>query len=63
MEKGGEGDDLGLRQRIPRPRGRQDLCYHLKHYQSLSYFYFDEAQTGWGGGKGEAEGSGRGVQG
>lgn len=31
MENGGGGDDLSMLQRIPRPQGRQDLCYHLKH--------------------------------
>lgn len=25
------GNDLSMPQRIPRPQGRQDLCYHLKH--------------------------------
>lgn len=55
MEVGGK-NDLSLLQRIPQPRGCQDWCYHLKHQQSLSYFCFDEAQTGWGEG---GEGKGR----
>lgn len=25
------GSDPSLWQKNPRPRGRQDLCYHLKH--------------------------------